>query len=202
MHPFAEAEQMANDYTRVNFGWWSPDEGHRPDTFEYATSLAAAWDCPGSFRGDLDRLRAMVRTDDILETFRLWEMARANGFITEEIKRELRQTEQEHTLLLNEEGELELARWTAYDRHGLDGVSIFLLERSGLSYAVIWDNLGQGTLTLDDSDISVFEGLGGEDIALRRDGVLTANIGRKRFLCTSDKDRLISALSRAVYRRI
>ena len=202
LHPFAEAEQMANDYTRVNFGWWSPDEGHRPDTFEYATSLAAAWDCPGSFRGDLDRLRAMVRTDDILETFRLWEMARGNGFITEEKRRELRQTEHEHTLLLNEEGELELARWTMYDRHGLDGVSIFLLERSGLSYAVIWDNLGQGTLTLDDLDITVFEGLGGEDIALRRDGVLTANIGRKRFLCTSDEDRLISALSRAVYRRI
>ena len=119
-----------------------------------------------------------------------------------ELKKELRRVEHEHTLLINEEGDLELAEWSMQDFSLLDGVSVFLLERRGAAYAVIWDNLGEGVLSLDDCEISVFERLGGEDIAVRRNGVLSADMGRKRFLCAADRERLVGALCRAVYRRL
>jgi hypothetical protein len=91
-HPFAEAPRMANDFTRLNFGWWIYTKGQRIDIFEYGTALAAACDCPGSFEAEIDILRNHPRMPDMLEVFRRWEFARESGFLTDEIKKDAKST--------------------------------------------------------------------------------------------------------------
>lgn len=86
-------------------------KGQRVDIFEFGTALAAACDCPGAFESGLNTLRNHPRIPDMLETFRRWELARESGFVTDEIKAELKKTDIEHTLLINESGELELVAY-------------------------------------------------------------------------------------------
>lgn len=202
-HPFAEAPRMANDFTRLNFGWWAYKDGQRPDIFEYGTALGAAWDCPGAFFGTLSALRNQPRADDVLETFRRWEDAREIGFITDEIKAELRRAEIEHTLLINEKGEYELAAWEqikeAFD--GDDTVTVFVLERMGKTCAVIWNNKGGGrvSLPLGAEKVSYVEKLGGEETPVElKDGHLIIPADRKRYLITDKtKEELKEAFAKA-----
>ena len=113
-HPLAEAELISQDFTAVNFGWIDytlPGEnttGMQPDMFEYVCSRAAAWDCPISLIGNLDKLQAHPRTADNLETIRRWEEARLTNFFNEGQKKALRNPGQEFTLLINEQGKFEL----------------------------------------------------------------------------------------------
>ncbi len=192
-HPFAEVPHMANDFTRINFGWWSCRGEQRPDIFEYGTALAAACDCPGSFSGGYgasgEILKQIPRYDDMLETFRRWELARETGFVTDEIKAELKKTETEHTLLIDEDGKLELAAWEEVkDAFGGDGTAtVFTLERKGKSYAVCWHNKGDGVMLVPDikGDVSYVTELGGEGIPVeRKDGILRLPIAEKRYLIT------------------
>ena len=140
------------------------------------------------------------RAADIFETFRRWELARATGFITPEIKEELKKTDVEHTLLINESGNLELTYWEEV-RSELDAngtVSLFVFERAGKSYAVCWHNYGSGMLKIPniDGSVSYVEVLGGEEISLMSDGdCLIVPVDGKRYLITDlSIDRLKSAL--------
>jgi hypothetical protein len=202
-HPFREAPQMACDFTRLNFGWWGHLPGQRADIFEYGTALGAAWDCPGSFSSTLETFKNDPRTDDILETLRRWEMAREVGFVTDEVKRELRHTEREHTLLIDEQGELELAVWAEVDSvaDGEGTVTAFVLERAGKRVAVLWDNKGECELSLRGilGEVSYLRELGGAEIATRvLDGELVIPVGEKRYLITDlERDALVSALKGA-----
>ena len=188
-HPFAEAPHMANDFTRINFGWWVLSAGQRPDIMEYGTAIAASCDCPGSFSASLEILKNHPRTDDILEVLRRWEIARAAGFVTEEIKAELKKTEIEHTLLVNESGELELVHYEQV-KNGLDDdktVTVFVFEHGGKSCAVCWHNKGQGMLKIPNitEKVSYVDRLGGTEIPLELDGDhLILPVGGKRYLIT------------------
>ena len=191
-HPFAEAPHMANDFTRLNFGWWIYTKGQRVDIYEYGTALAAACDCPGAFEASLDVLQNHPRALDMLETFRRWELARECGFVTDEIKAELKKTEIEHTLLINESGELELAAYEQV-KGNLDGdsaVTAFVFERGGKSYAVMWHNTGCGRLAVSNisGEVSYVSELGGEEIPTERDGdALKLSVDGKRYLITEMK---------------
>lgn len=202
-HPYAEVERMANDFTRINFGWWMCRGAQRADIFEYGTALAAACDCPGAFLSGFGEafkvLRNTPRIDDMLETFRRWELARESGFITEEVKCEIKKTETEHTLLINEAGALELVSWEHIKEAcgGDSAVTVFTFERNGKSCAVCWHNLGEGVLNIPDviGDISYASNLGGEEIAVERDdGGMHLPIAEKRYLIT---DMPISDLKEA-----
>ena len=200
-HPFAEVPRMANDFTRLNFGWWACRAGQRPDIFEFGTALAAACDCPGAFMADLRFARENPRAADILETFRRWEVARATGFITSEIKAELKKTYIDHTLLINESGELELTPWEEVHSE-LDGngtVSLFVFERAGKSCAVCWHNNGSGILKVPNISeaVSYVDRLGGNEISLARDAdCLMLPVDGKRYLITDlSIDELKSALA-------
>lgn len=201
-HPFKEAERMRHDFTRVNFGWWRPDPGQRPDIMEYGTALAAAWDCPGALLGQLSMMEALPRMDDILETIRRWEDARVCGFVTDEVKAELRKTEIEHTLLIDEHGAFELAVWEEIkDAAGGDAaVTAFLFERNGKTCVACWNNAGSGRLSLPlDGDVSYVDDLGGEEVAVEKQGFeLIVPIDRKRYLiCDSSKEKLTEAFQKA-----
>lgn len=188
-YPFAEAPHMANDFTRLNFGWWVYNKGQRPDIFEYGTSLGAACDCPGSFSASLKILQEDPRSDDILETFRRWELARESGFLTPEIKAKLKNIHTEHTLLINEEGELELVACEEVKEAlgGDDTVTVFVFERAGKACAVCWHNKGRGILNIPNitGKVSYVDRLGGSEISLKLDGdCLELLVEGKRYLIT------------------
>ncbi len=202
-HPVEQAPRMANDFTRLNFGWWTYRPGQRPDIFEYGTAQGAAWDCPGAFMCAPSQFLQVPRAEDMLETFRRWEEARASGFITAEVKEKLRHTDREHTLLINEEGQLELAEWEQVP-DALDGdetVTVFLLRRQEKTCAVCWHNTGSGCLSLPliDAEIIYTDRLGGEEISVQRAGdALLLPVEGKRYLITDlPKETLAQAFAKA-----
>ncbi|MBE6695587.1 MAG: hypothetical protein E7587_03960 [Ruminococcaceae bacterium] len=159
-YPAEEAPRMLNDFTRLNFGWWHFYPDTMPDIYEYGSKLAAAWNCPTTMACASSTLKKNKRTDDILEVLRRWEDVRSNGFLTEERKAILRNTEQEHTLLINEAGEYELA---AYDKienafGGDKSVSAFVFERAGKTYVTLWHTADKCEVSLKlDADSAVYE---------------------------------------------
>ena len=167
--PAEEAPRMRQDFTRLNFGWWSynvPDM--QPDMYEYGTSRAAAWDCPITIQMNLASLDAHPRTEDMLEVMRRWEDVRAKQWLTDEQKEELKKlgTENEHILLINEDGEYELAHYTEI-KCADDDAAAFVFERKGLRYVVFWHKKGAGRLALDvrAGDIRLEKQLGGSTVA-------------------------------------
>lgn len=199
-HPFAEAARMKDDFTRINFGWWAYEEGQRADIFEYGTALAASCDCPGAFMAS-KAFKNAPRADDILEVFRRWEVARSSGFITPEIKTQLKKTDVEHTLLLNEKGQFELVEWERVKTCS-DAVTAFVFERANRSCAVIWHNLGGGTLDifLDEKDVCYTASIGGNEIPVLRDGeILKLPIAEKRYISAGvSTERLKKVLADSV----
>ena len=136
---------------------------------------------------------------DILETFRRWELARSNGFVTSAIKAELKKTNIEHTLLINESGELELVEWEQVNDAvgGDDTVTVFVFERAGKSCAVCWHNKGEGILMLPniEGQVSYVSQLGGKEIPVVYDGAcMKIHVEGKRYLIT---DMQMSVLKEA-----
>lgn len=171
--PAEEAPRMKQDFTRINFGWlgyWVPSEttiGTQPDMLEYVTSLAASWDCPISIQVNLDAFKAHPRTADNLEVIRRWEEVRAENWLTEEQKKSLQQTNQEHHLLVNENNEPELVAYDSIDDFagGNKDIRAFIFERKGSPYVVYWHISGDKKLELplNSSDIRLYETLGKEE---------------------------------------
>jgi hypothetical protein len=160
-YPAAEAPRVAKDFTTINFGWIgyvAPSKetiGVQPDMLEYATSVAAGWDCPVSLqrgRGQdlLTALETHPRTPDNLEVIRRWEEIRDKDWLTSSQKDSLRNLQQEHTLLINENGSFELVPWEQVEN--VAGAKApgraFSFERNGSVWAAYWHTSGQGWLEL------------------------------------------------------
>lgn len=202
--PFEEAPRMAEDFTRLNFGWWSYFKETQPDQFEFGTSRAAAWDCPVTMQAHREALTSNPRTKDNLEVMRRWEDMRVGGLLTEEMKAELRNPKQEHIMLINEEGNYELA---AYDRiSGAAGdnelISAYVFERRGKTYVVCWHTEGEGVLRLPlhAEQITYEEELGGEKAEMTADGdfVNLVIAGRRYISSKMPKEVLVKAVQDAV----
>ena len=114
-YPLEEAPRMANDFTRVNFGWWRYDDDTQPDIYEYGTSKAASWDCPATMQCNVEKFHTNPRTDDVFEVMRRWEDVRVKNWLTQEQKEALRDPDTEYTLLINEEKEYELVPYEKID---------------------------------------------------------------------------------------
>jgi hypothetical protein len=163
---------MRQDFTRINFGWlgyWVPSEttvGTQPDMLEYVTSVAAAWDCPISIHSNLEAFEAHPRTPDNLEVVRRWEEVRAKHWLTEEQKNELKNTEQEHHLLLNEQNQFELVPYEQISGAAGNSKEIraFIFQRKGEYYVVYWHISGNKKLELpiDNNNVKLYENLGQE----------------------------------------
>ena len=170
--PAEEAPRMRQDFTRINFGWlgyWVPSEttvGTQPDMLEYVTSVAAAWDCPISIHSNLEAFEAHPRTPDNLEVVRRWEEVRAKHWLTEEQKNELKNTEQEHHLLLNEQNQFELVPYEQISgvAGGSKEIRAFIFQRKGEYYVVYWHISGNKKLELpiDNNNVKLYENLGQE----------------------------------------
>jgi len=198
-HPFREAAHMADDFTRVNFGWWLIDRHTRSDIIEFGTSKAAAWDCPGGVAVILEFFRKHPRIDDILEVIRRWEDVRENGFLTPERKAKLKDTGTEFTLLINESEEYELVPYYEV-KCAAENVYAFTFERNGSSCAVIWNNVADSSLEISiQGEFTFTNEIGGESIAVEtnENGVILPISSKRYITCNMPMDGFRAAIADA-----
>ena len=195
---------MAQDFTRLNFGWWAFNDTMLPDMYEYGNALAFSYDCPVTvMMNDPKKVLAHPRIKDHLEIFRRWEDARLGGILTEEQKISLRNAAQEHTLLVNEEGAYELCPYNRIEgaAGGDARVTAYLMTRRGRTYAMLFHNTGCGKLTLPmDAEALVYEDeLGGAHLPIAKgNGTATISLDDKHYLSTdASPEVLIDAIKRA-----
>ncbi|MBE6930217.1 MAG: hypothetical protein E7463_08060 [Ruminococcaceae bacterium] len=201
--PAEEAPRMACDFTRLNFGWWAFYQDTMPDGYEYGTSLAAAWDCPVTMMARPEIFKSNPRTADTLEVLRRWEDVRKSGWLTQEKKEQLRNTAQEHTLLINEQGAYELAAYDKIEKAagGDEALSAFVFERNGRSYVTFWHTKGEGklSLALNAADVCCEKALGGEKLCVEaKDGGIILPVAGKAYISAAmPKEALIAAFESA-----
>jgi len=199
--PAEEAPRMQQDFTRLNFGWWAFYDDTMPDHYEYGTSLAAAWDCPVSMMArDGAVFETNPRTDDVFEVMRRWEEMRDKGLITDEMKAELKNSAQEHILIINENNEYELC---AYDKieGTADGLSAFIFTRKNKNYVVCWHTLGEGKLKVNVSN-AVYENEPGHDkidYEQADDGIIIPVAGRRYLSTDMTREALADAFKKAEF---
>ncbi len=152
--PAEEAPRMRNDFTRVNFGWWSFNNETMPDIYEYGTAKALAHGCPATMMANLGAFRTNPRTDDVLEVMRRWELARSEGLLTESEKAQLRVPGREFALLRESDGSLKLYECRRVELSSeLDSiVTVYSFERDGRGCALLWHRSGEGLLKLELGD--------------------------------------------------
>lgn len=208
--PLEEAPRMRQDFTRINFGWlgyFLPDEntvGTQPDMLEFVTSKAAAWDCPISLQADLKKFDLHPRTADNLEVIRRWEEVRTKQWLTEKQKSELKNTEQEYHLLLNEQNEFELVPYEQISdvAGGSKEVRAFLFEREGACYVVYWHISGDKKLELsiDGNRVKLYENPGQEvNLTSKSKKEITIPVGKRRYLKVSNasKEKVVNYFKNA-----
>jgi hypothetical protein len=191
-HPFSAAKYTAQDFSSINFGWINyvaPNEktiGMQPDMLEYVCSRGTAWNCPIALVGNLDQLKQHPRTADNLEVIRRWEAARNQDFFSEEQKEALKDTAQEHILLVDEQGEFELLPYTQITNvaNESENMRAFVFTRNNKTWVVYWHTDGEGRLELPVSskNIRLFESLG-KEIPLRGDEKeVSIPVGGRRYI--------------------
>lgn len=200
LHPLAEAVRMKQDFTRLNFGWWMFREDTQADIFEYGTSHAAAFDCPGTMMENLALFEKNKRSDDILEVLRRWEHVRIHKLLTDEQKEMLKRPEHEHTLLINESGEYELVE--CFEIRNDSDISVFLFERGDCCYLSIWHKTDSCELALNlaVNDITYFDDFGKENIKLSQNEMGTIlPVSKKRYAkITRPRSEVIEAVRSAI----
>lgn len=181
--PAAEAKLLSADFTRCNFGWWRAVEDTQPDMYEFGTSVAAGWDCPVTVTDrDVNLYETNARIDDICEVISRWEDVRRKNWLTEEQKEELRNTDREHILLVNEEGEYELARYEEVKGINED-IKAFVFERRGESYAVIWHKSGTASLTFNtNGKVFTYEKTLGDKSVVTSGDTATIEVSGRKYL--------------------
>ena len=75
--PYAEAPRMADNMTRLDFGWWNIRPGTTPEMWNFADSLAAEWHCPVTIQFSFKALEANPQADELLAVLKKWEEYRA-----------------------------------------------------------------------------------------------------------------------------
>ena len=195
--PAQAAPRARDSFTCVNFGWWqfwgAPTQA---DHFEYSSSRAAAWDCPATLISDERLFGENPRLYDILEALRRWEEVRATGWLTPEQKEELKNLEQEHILLINEDKAFELVPYNEIKDLQAENISAFSFTRNGESYVVYWHRSGSGKLNLplNSSDFQVVEELWGQPISVS--GGIPAD--KRRYVKSKlPEEKLIEAFQKA-----
>lgn len=169
-YPYAAAKRLAQDFTRVDFGWWrfglpkadGPEQqeglwnansrtvGTQADIWEYGTSKAAAFDCPSTSQMSLHALRKHRRTGDVLETMRKWEDVRARKWLTPAQKEMLKDPKREFHLLDDGKGGYELVEWRQLAVAGgkWTAVRAFVYEHGGKRVVAYWHVADKAKLVL------------------------------------------------------
>ena len=152
--PLDEAPIMAQDFTRLDFGWWAvalPSEktiGTQPDMWEFGTSKAAAWNCPATVMLDPVKSMRHPRIDDLLEVMRRWEDVRARSWLTDGQREALKDPKRAFHLYLNESGDYELHEIEMLPTPpGAPWLRGFMFERAGRRVVAYWHVSGAARAT-------------------------------------------------------
>ena len=184
--PAKEAKMLAADFTRCNFGWWRAVEDTQPDMYEFGTSVAAGWDCPVTISDrNVNLYEKNARIDDICEVIYRWEDVRRKNWLTPEQKEELRNTDHEHILLVNENGEYELTRYEEVKdaAGGNEEIKAFVFERGGAAYAVIWHKSSEANLTVNTNGKTfTYEKTLGDKMLVTSDKEATLEVSGRKYL--------------------
>lgn len=195
-YPVVAAEEMQNDFTRVNFGWWAFYEDTRPDVYEYGIAKATAWDCPATvmFHGKHENTLLL---DDTLEVIRRWEDAKSRGFFTDEIKAMLRRGTDEYILITDANGEYALCR-TEEVGSGAEGVYFFAFEHNGIAYASVCKPLGAKDVLIPSSEIEYLTEPYGKPLPIeKRDAGAVISVSSRAYLKHSSIAALKDAIANA-----
>jgi len=202
--PVEEAPRLAQDFTRLNFGWWNYFVDTQPDMYEFGMSRAAAWDCPVTIMVNQDRFKLNARTEDNFEVVRRWSDVREKNWLTKKQKEMLKNTLQEHILIINEVGDYELSPYDEITNVacGNENVAAFLFTRKNENCVVCWHKTGSGILQLAISaqDIIYEEEIGGSKINVKQEnGVVLLPLAARRYLRSKQsKEELIRIFREAV----
>ena len=189
-----EARIIANDFTTLDFGWianhppkyWENDSlGVQPDQIEYSTSRAAGWNTGTSLWTNLSWSDGYPRTKDVYEVFNIWEKVREKKWLTEEQKAELRDSDVEHILFLNEKKDFELRPYYQITELPTNEIRAFHFERDNKMYVVYWHTSAevQFTLPLNQADCKLFDNLFLKPLNVETiDGMLVLPAGGRRYL--------------------
>ena len=71
--PYAEAPKMADNMTRLDFGWWNIRPETTPEMWDFADSLAAEWHCPVAIQFSFQSLESNPHADELLAVLKKWE---------------------------------------------------------------------------------------------------------------------------------
>jgi len=169
------------------------------------TSRAAAWDCPVSIHANLGKFDSHSRTSDNFEVFRRWEQVMAQNWLSEEQKHMLKNLDQEHILLINEQKEFELLSYEQIDEvaNGSREIRAFVFDKDDCPYVIYWHISGSGKLELPLSpeNVKLFETLGHEiDIISAGDKSVIVPLNNRRFIksCGITKEQLTDAFISAI----
>lgn len=197
-YPCVEAEEIQPDHTRVNFGWWFYRTTTQPDMYEFGVSRAAAWNCPTTVSiGATDIIRDNPRNADVLEVLRRWADVRRTGKLTQVHMDMLKDTAQEHTLLIDESGEYELVPYWQIPC-GAEGVRAFFFERKGKSYVTFWHESGEGKMKLHLPAEAVWQQDIGKETKSLPAGSTVLEVGNKCYLSAAvSKEELCKAFAEA-----
>ena len=206
-HQVAAAKYIAQDFTRINFGWLNyvtPGEktiGMQPDMFEYVCSRAAAWDCPISLKGNLKAIKAHPRTADNLEVIRRWEVARTSNFFSDTQRKMIQDLNQEYILLINEAGRFELQPYQQIPAvAGNSSIRAFVFNRAGKTFVVFWHTSGSAKIKLNipPDKTHLFKELGKEIRVKSNKGEITVPVGDRLYLeADLPRDEVIAAFTNA-----
>ena len=200
-HPIPEAIEMKKDFTRVNFGWWQfwGGTGTQADQFAYSSAKAAAWDCPATMISDRKFFGENPRLYDILEVLRRWEDARTSGFFTAGQKEQMKDLEQEHILLINEEKQYELQPYYRVELPEDRPITAYTFTRGDESWAVYWHQAGEGKLKLpvDSAELQLYEELWQPPVSLE-DGPAILPADKCRYVKTAlPREKLVEVFQKA-----
>ncbi|MFW5944482.1 MAG: hypothetical protein ACOCTU_04420 [Bacteroidota bacterium] len=189
----AQAPRMKENFslfTFVRLAYDLPSSntiGIQPDHLEFVCSRAAAWDLPISIWDDLQNFKKHPLTEDNLEVVRNWEKVKDTDWLTEKQKQMLRNIEQEHILLTNEQEEFELLPYEQIENaaKGVKEIRAFIFERQDDLYVVYWHTLGKGQflLPVEQQNIKAFGSLGGDPLPIKaREQSVVLPVGSRRYL--------------------
>lgn len=192
------AEQVACDFTSVNFGWinhLAPADktiGMQPDMYDYICSKALAWDSPISLIVNLSEVDKMARNDDNLLAVNLWETIKLDKAIDPELKKAMRDPDREWTVLPRKGGKFELHEVRQLTSDSLNAtvpVRAFTYPVDENKTAIVyWNTRGESSVTLPATTASVsLDSFDGRRLKIGRDKNrnLVLPAGQRRVLTIS-----------------
>ncbi len=189
------AEQVACDFTSVNFGWvnyLAPSEktiGMQPDMYDYICSKALAWNSPISLVANMPEIDKHPRTDDNLLAINLWETAKLNKSISEELKHAMLDPDSEWTIMPRKNGRHEIRRVRQLTSDSLNAtmpVRAFTYPVDANTTAIVyWDCTGKSTLAVPASYDVRLSSFDGRKLTTKRDR-------QGRIILPADERRILT----------